>query len=178
MYFISLTHFLFTFSLLLYLFSHSQIFMNMLTSLYSRIYTRRITYNSSNQHLCVRKKIIIYKWKVLQWGQRLHQHTPDTLKKDYTNKYLRSGEKKKPDQLNLFLDDCFNLWNNSEDNLVIFHQNLNNFDPIIKLTLESSDTKLPFLNVLVIKRNSKLFTDIKLPNISILIIRKLLFQIM
>lgn len=59
-----------------------------------------------------------------------------------------------------FLDDCFILWNNSDENLKIFHQLVNNLDPNIKFTLESSDTKLPFLDVLVIKKNSKLFTDI------------------
>lgn len=59
-----------------------------------------------------------------------------------------------------FLDDCFILWNNSDKNLEIYHQLVNNLDPNIKFTLESSDTKLPFLDVLVIKKNSKLFTDI------------------
>lgn len=36
---------------------------------------------------------------------------------------------------------------------------MNNLDPNIKFTLEISDTKLPFLDVLVVKKNSKLFTD-------------------
>lgn len=59
-----------------------------------------------------------------------------------------------------FLDDCFILWNNSDENLKIFHQLVNNLDPNIKFTLESSDTKLPFLDVLVIKKNWKLLTVI------------------
>jgi hypothetical protein len=44
--------------------------------------------------------------------------------------------------------------------LSIFHQLLNDLNPNIKFTLESSDTKLPFLDVLVIKEGTTLSTDI------------------
>ena len=59
-----------------------------------------------------------------------------------------------------YLDDCFILWNHSSEKLSIFHQLLNDLNPNIKFTLESSDTKLPFLDVLVIKEGTTLSTDI------------------
>ncbi|XP_061175938.1 uncharacterized protein LOC133184880 [Saccostrea echinata] len=59
-----------------------------------------------------------------------------------------------------FLDDCFILWNDNVDRLSVFHQLLNGLDSNIRFTMESSDTKLPFLDVLVIKEDTKLSTDI------------------
>ena len=59
-----------------------------------------------------------------------------------------------------YLDDCFILWNHNTEKLAAFHQLLNELDPNIKFTIERSDTKLPFLDVLVIKADTKLLTDI------------------
>jgi hypothetical protein len=56
-----------------------------------------------------------------------------------------------------YLDDCFIVWNHSSEKLSVFHQLLNDLNSNIKFTLESSDTKLPFLDVLVIKEGT---TDI------------------
>ncbi|XP_062579660.1 uncharacterized protein LOC134241640 [Saccostrea cucullata] len=59
-----------------------------------------------------------------------------------------------------FLDDCFIRWNDNIERLSIFHQLLNDLDSNIKFTMESSDMELPFLDVLVIKEDTKLSTDI------------------
>jgi hypothetical protein len=59
-----------------------------------------------------------------------------------------------------YLDNCFILWNHSSEKLSIFHQLLNDLNPNIQFTLESSDTKLLFLDVLVIKEGTTLSTDI------------------
>ncbi|XP_061193752.1 uncharacterized protein LOC133201982 [Saccostrea echinata] len=59
-----------------------------------------------------------------------------------------------------FLDDCFILWNDNVDRLSVFQQLLNGLGSNIRFTMESSDTKLPFLDVLVIKEDTKLSTDI------------------
>ena len=59
-----------------------------------------------------------------------------------------------------FLDDCFIFWNKSEEELRKFHQILNNLHPDLKFTIEYDDEKLPFLDILIIKRDTKITTDI------------------
>lgn len=59
-----------------------------------------------------------------------------------------------------FLDDCFVFWTNGEDSLKIFHSILNDLHPNLTFTLECNNEKLPFLDVLLIKSNSNIITDI------------------
>ena len=59
-----------------------------------------------------------------------------------------------------FLDDCFLLWNKSNEALHELHELLNNLHPKIQFTMESNKHKLPFLDVLVLKENQLLHTDI------------------
>ena len=58
------------------------------------------------------------------------------------------------------LDDCFMFWSKGEDNLKKFHSMLNNLHPDLKLTVEYNDKTLPFLDILLIKSNDQLSTDI------------------
>ena len=59
-----------------------------------------------------------------------------------------------------FLDDCFILWSDDMDKLMIFHKLLNELNPDIKFTMEVNDAKLPFLDVLIIKEDDRLSTDV------------------
>ena len=59
-----------------------------------------------------------------------------------------------------FLDDCFILWSKGEENLKKFHSILNNLHPDLKFTIEYNDERLPFLDVLLIKSNNRISTDI------------------
>ncbi|OOZ70928.1 hypothetical protein BOW49_13320, partial [Solemya velum gill symbiont] len=58
-----------------------------------------------------------------------------------------------------FLDDCFIIWT---ENIPIeaFFAELNNLHPAIKFTMNTSDTSLPFLDVLVMLKENKIITDI------------------
>ena len=59
-----------------------------------------------------------------------------------------------------FLDDCFILWDESYEQLEVFHKMLNEMNPNIKFTKDTSEEELPFLDVLVKKRNTRTTTDI------------------
>ena len=59
-----------------------------------------------------------------------------------------------------FLDDCFIFWTKGEDDLEIFHSILNNLHPNLTFTIEQSDEKLPFLDVLLLKNGNRIITDI------------------
>ena len=62
--------------------------------------------------------------------------------------------------LKRYLDDCFAIWNKSEEDLKKLHAMLNSLHESIKFTVEYDNVKLPFLDVLVYKQNNKLNTDI------------------
>ena len=59
-----------------------------------------------------------------------------------------------------YLDDCFIFWSKSDEELNDLHNVLNNLHPSIKFTMESSTTELPFLDILVIKEDRKIITDL------------------
>ncbi|XP_071122593.1 uncharacterized protein [Mytilus edulis] len=58
-----------------------------------------------------------------------------------------------------FLDDCFIILNKSH-NLEKFHSLINTLHPSIKFTIESSEQRLPFLDILILKNGTTLTTDI------------------
>ena len=59
-----------------------------------------------------------------------------------------------------FLDDCFLIFTKSEEHLNRFHCLLNSLHPSIKYTIDKSNTRLPFLDTLVLNKNGNLYTDI------------------
>ena len=59
-----------------------------------------------------------------------------------------------------FLDDCFIFWSKGENNLKTFHSILNDLHPDLNFTIEYNDERLPFLDILLIKSNTKISTDI------------------
>ena len=59
-----------------------------------------------------------------------------------------------------FLDDCFIFWSKGENNLKTFHSILNDLHPDLNFTIEYDDERLPFLDILLIKSNTKISTDI------------------
>ena len=58
------------------------------------------------------------------------------------------------------MDDSFILWDESYEKLEVFHKMLNEMNPNIKFTKDTSEEELPFLDVLVKKRNTRITTDI------------------
>ncbi|XP_071126623.1 uncharacterized protein [Mytilus edulis] len=58
-----------------------------------------------------------------------------------------------------FFDDCFIILNKSH-NLEKFHSLINTLHPSIKFTIESSEQRLPFLDIVILKNGTTLTTDI------------------
>lgn len=59
-----------------------------------------------------------------------------------------------------FLDDCFIIWTKTKDELNKFYNILNNLNNHLKFTMDCSEQKLPFLDVMIIKREDMIITDI------------------
>ena len=59
-----------------------------------------------------------------------------------------------------YIDDIFLIWLHGEESLKQFHQNLNEFHPTIKLTLEHSEQQVNFLDTTVSISNGHLTTSI------------------
>ena len=59
-----------------------------------------------------------------------------------------------------FLDDCFIIWDRGEDQLTAFFNILNTLSPTLKFTMESNRNMLSFLDVMVIKRDNRIVTDV------------------
>ncbi len=80
------------------------------------------------------------------------------LYKSYETRY--PNEKTLGKNFKRFLDDCFIIWEKSENELAQFHQELNTLHPKIQFTMEMSRDRLPFLDILVYKQGEKIETDI------------------
>jgi len=59
-----------------------------------------------------------------------------------------------------FLDDCFIFWTKFPHELQSFYTILNNLHSDIKFTMQTSTLELPFLDILIIKNNTEINTDI------------------
>ena len=84
--------------------------------------------------------------------EKLYVQTEIKFGKDFA-RYIKDNWKR-------FLDDCFILWTKGEENLKIFHSVLNELHADLKFTIEYSNERLPFLDVLLIKSNNRISTDI------------------
>ena len=84
--------------------------------------------------------------------QKLYQKVEDEFSQRFAN-YIENSWKR-------FLDDCFIIWNYSEDMLNKFPDILNHLHSSIKCTREISRTNLSFLDILVINNNGTITTDI------------------
>lgn len=62
--------------------------------------------------------------------------------------------------LKRYLDDCFIIWNNTDENLPTFHTILNSLQSCIKFTIKISTESIPFLDILVCKEETKISSDI------------------
>lgn len=83
--------------------------------------------------------------------EKLYTHLED-VNKDLAE-YVKGNWKR-------FLDDCFIIWVNSEEELTEFHEIINNLHSDIKFTIEKSEKQLPFLDILLVKTGTQLKTDI------------------
>ena len=52
------------------------------------------------------------------------------------------------------------FWTKSKDDLKTFHSILNQLNPNLSFTMENSEENLPFLDILLLKDNSRILTDI------------------
>lgn len=59
-----------------------------------------------------------------------------------------------------YLDDCQVTWPFSREQLNTFHQILNDIDPNITFVMDTSETEIPFLDILLIKKGRHIITDI------------------
>ena len=59
-----------------------------------------------------------------------------------------------------FLDDCFIIWKETNLPLETFCTLLNDLDPDINFTMEESQHKISFLDILITHQGEKLSTDI------------------
>lgn len=59
-----------------------------------------------------------------------------------------------------YLDDCFIIWDSSENQLKEFVNILNTLSTTLKFTMESDSNMLPFLDVMVIKREERMIPDV------------------
>ena len=62
--------------------------------------------------------------------------------------------------LKRFLDDVFVIWNNKYGDVAILHDLLNSLHPSITYTFERDKNKLPFLDILITRKDSTIITDI------------------
>ena len=54
----------------------------------------------------------------------------------------------------------FCIWTKSKDDLKTFHLILNHLNPNLSFTMENCEEKLPFLDILLLKNNSRILTYI------------------
>jgi hypothetical protein len=59
-----------------------------------------------------------------------------------------------------YIDDVFVVWTHTREELEEFVEHLNSRLPTIKFSMEVSDLKIPFLDTLVKKEGTKLYTDL------------------
>ena len=63
-------------------------------------------------------------------------------------------------EFNRFLEDCFMFWQKSETELQDLFNVLNSLHEKIKFTMEANPNKLSFLDILICKENTHVYTDI------------------
>ena len=74
---------------------------------------------------------------------KLYNILPNYFSTDYTVYIIEHWKR--------FIDDCFIPWKTNE-NLVVFEEILNRMHPSIKFTKEVDDSKIPFLDLMVVKK--------------------------
>lgn len=84
--------------------------------------------------------------------EKLYKNLEDQFSVEFTTFIQQSWKR--------FLDDCFIIWTKTKDELNKFYNILNNLNNHLKFTMDCSEQKLPFLDVMIIKREDKIITDI------------------
>ena len=83
---------------------------------------------------------------------KIYQDSIDLFDVEFQN-YIMTNWKR-------YLDDCFILWNRSIDDLNQFKALINGINQNLQFTMEYSKCELPFLDILVMKKDNKIETDI------------------
>ncbi|XP_071177790.1 uncharacterized protein [Mytilus edulis] len=84
--------------------------------------------------------------------QRLYQEVENNFGVEFAREFELSWKR--------YLDDCFIIWNKSDEELQLFSDILNNLHTSIKFTKDENFNQLPFLDILVIKDGTEIKTDI------------------
>lgn len=84
--------------------------------------------------------------------EKLYKNLEDQFSVEFTTFIQQSWKR--------FLDDCFIIWTKTKDELNKFYNILNNLNNHLKFTMDCSEQKLRFLDVMIIKREDKIITDI------------------
>ncbi|XP_062601156.1 uncharacterized protein LOC134262845 [Saccostrea cucullata] len=84
--------------------------------------------------------------------EKLYSKLPEIFDETFVQ-YIRQNWKR-------YLDDIFIFWNKTEDDLEKFHTVINQLQESIQFTMEMSDRQLPFLDLLLIKDDTKIITDL------------------
>ena len=84
--------------------------------------------------------------------EKMNEQSEECFDSDF-RKYIETNFKR-------FLDDCFLIFTQTEEQLIKYFNLLNSLHPCIKFTLDKSRTRLPFLDTLLTNENGKLQTDI------------------
>ena len=86
------------------------------------------------------------------FGEILYQKIEEEMDKK-TGEYISNTWKR-------YLDDVFILWTKPREELENFHKLLNTLNPNIQFTIEYSDCSISFLDIMVIKRQTNIITNI------------------
>ena len=66
-----------------------------------------------------------------------------------------------------YIDDTFSLWPHGPEELSLFLKHINSIKPSIQFTMEVEDRKIPFLDVLVVKDNGRIRTEVYLNQLTL-----------
>lgn len=84
--------------------------------------------------------------------EKLYSNIQDKFGHDYET-FIRKSWKR-------YLDDCFIIWDKSENQLTEFVNILNTLSTTLKFTMEWDKNMLPFLDVMVLKKEDRIITDV------------------
>lgn len=76
------------------------------------------------------------------------------------NRFNTDSKEKFKGNFKRFLDDCFLIWNPDDGNITDLMNMLNNLHIDLKFTTEQSPNEIAFLDVKIIKMDTKVVTDV------------------
>jgi len=78
----------------------------------------------------------------------------------WLSKFVTAYNGSKPDFIARLVDDCFFLWHDTEESLLLYIDCLNNCHTFIKFEVNYSKTKVNFLDIITYIEDGKILTTI------------------